>query len=122
MPFLFCLMAVGCVPWTVAPGADPAVVFAEQTAKEGMSYMDAFVKFERTHDVQLRAINPEIHKAAEEIRKHGPGWLTELRTATKVYKANRTEGSKVAVIMAQQIVEIAIGEIKAHMAEANSKL
>ena len=109
--------SAGCGTFTVAPGSDPVVVYAEASAELALDTFDSFLKWERDNDATLRMVDPSIHKVANEIRDNGLRWIVELRDATKAYKASRTEPNRTKLQMAQQFLDLAIAELRAAMAK-----
>ncbi|MCX7915075.1 MAG: hypothetical protein N3A53_02065 [Verrucomicrobiae bacterium] len=98
----------------VAPGADPVVVRAEQTAEVALETFDAFLRWERANSAAL----PEsVRAVARDIRLHGKRWIVELREATKAYKRDRNGNNLDRVLFAQKLLEIAVNEIKLQTAK-----
>lgn len=106
------LPLAGCGTFTVAPGADPLVVYAEASAETALDTFKIFLKWERDNEAVALKIDPKIHATAEEIRRNGLIWIGELRTATRTYKAARTEDNAGKLRAAQQFLEFALGEVR----------
>lgn len=88
---LVAAMAAGCarIGYTVAPGADPVVVHAEQTASRSLAVIDEFLAWEHEN----RTWVPRSATAlADNIRRQYPEAFYRLRTATAAYKAARRVG------------------------------
>lgn len=103
------LIAAGC--WAIAPvtltsckttvipalsqkNTDQIILRAEQTAETARLTFNAFVHLERANEALLKQFNPQIHVYANTIRLHGLDWIDSLRTATKLFKANRTTANE----------------------------
>ena len=69
---------------------DQVILRAEQTAQTARLTFNTFVHLERDNEDVLKQFNPQIHVYANTIRLHGLDWVDSLRTATKLFKANRT--------------------------------
>ena len=69
---------------------DQVILRAEQTAQTARLTFTTFVHLERDNEAVLKSFNPQIHVYANTIRLHGLDWIDSLRTATKLFKANRT--------------------------------
>jgi hypothetical protein len=78
-------LATGCST-TVAPGADPVVVRAEQTIEIAADTVDAFVRWERANEAK---VSPAVHAAAENIRREFPDKFRLTRAVLRAYKNNR---------------------------------
>jgi hypothetical protein len=113
------LLFAGCSTFTVKPGSDPVVVYAEASAEMSATTFDAFLKWERANDAVLRKVDPGIHKVANEIRDNGMRWIRELRAATQTYKAAKTSENKTALLVAQGILDLAIAEVKISTQKGN---
>lgn len=93
----------GCA--ALAPGADPIVVRAEQTAAFAFEAMDLFLKMEENNREALRQAAPEVEKVANRVRVDGKSALVSLRDATKAYKTNRTPENKANLDTWMAVVE-----------------
>lgn len=69
---------------------DTVVVTAENLRESMLSVFDAFMQVERENEVALKALNPEIHEAAEWIRKNGKGVLDDITRTKLAYQSART--------------------------------
>lgn len=115
------LIAVaGCATFTVAPGARPEVVYAEYSAEQALAVFDSFLKWERENEAVLKALDPQIHRTANDIRDNGMKWIGELREATKAYKAKPASDTLTALQIAQQFLDLAISELRAATAKGAS--
>lgn len=120
VPVLAACLFTACGTFTVKPGADPAVVYAEYATETATATFDAFLLWERNNETALLKVNPDIHKAANEIRDNGPGWIEDLVSATRTYKRNRTDENKLKLQVAQQMLDLAIAEVRRRTAEGGS--
>lgn len=114
-------LAPGCARYTVAPGADPAVVAAEYAQETTLEVFDAFLDWERTNETALRKLNPEIHKFADSLRDHAPAWLDALAHATARYKAERTRDNLDTLRAAQAVLDAALAQARAYLASYDSR-
>ncbi len=82
----------GCA---INPKADKIAVSAEAATNTSWDVLDAFVHLEYNHRAQLEQyFGPSVHKAANEIRKHGRQAVSEALDLVEVYQANRTPENK----------------------------
>ena len=82
---------VSTAPTSMSVAAtDQVILRAEQTAQTARLTFNTFVHLERDNEAILKQANPQIHVYANTIRLHGLDWIDSLRTATKLFKANRT--------------------------------
>lgn len=93
---------------TIAPGADPVIVRAEQTAEIALATFDAFLKWERRNQ---SVVGADVRAVAKEIRLRGKQWILDLRAATRAYAASRTGDNLDKLRFAQQVIELAIKQI-----------
>jgi hypothetical protein len=77
---------IGCV--TVKEGSDPLVVRAEQIAESSLTAMDSFVSWEFRN---RQVLAPDVKAAADLVRELGPLYLSNVRTATKIYKGEKSK-------------------------------
>lgn len=70
--------------------ADAVVVTAQNIRESALGIFAAFMRTEKTNEAVLKALNPKIHVAAEEIRRNGNGYLDALTLAIKQYQSART--------------------------------
>lgn len=85
---LFCaaMLFAGCQT-TVAPGADPVVVHAEQTLALARHALDAFVQYDHTHRA---AVPKEVHAFAESVRREAPPKFRAALALLDAYHSNRS--------------------------------
>lgn len=121
---LLCLVviAAGCGTMTIKPGADPVVVYAEVAAENALTAFDAFVEWEYKNQELVKAKAPDVHAAANEIRRNGLVWITELRTATKAYQEKPDTERLNKLQAARELVEFAAQEVRTHMLSGKDKL
>ncbi len=95
---------VGCV--TPAPGADPLVVQAEAMTENAAASLDAFVQWEYRNRA---GVGKDVTAAADLVREYAPGYIRELRAATKAYKELRSQDNadrtKAAMTVLQQLLD-----------------
>ena len=92
LTILFCIaMAFAGCETTVAPGADPVVVHAEQSLAVARHALDTFVQYDHAH----RASVPrEVHAFAESVRKEAPAKFRAATAILDAYQANRSPENK----------------------------
>lgn len=105
------LLGVGCA--SVAPDNDPVVVRAEQTTALAFETIDAFLDWEHANRTVADA---DVTAAADKLRVEAPKWLRAARSATKAYKANRTDENKATLVTAIAVLESAMREAQQHLA------
>lgn len=110
----------GCSTFTVKPGSDPVVVYAEASAETAFDVFNSFLKWESQNESALLKVSPQIHATANEIRRNGVGWIKELRTATKAYKESRNGPTRTKLEQAQQFLDMAIQEVRQRLAEGKT--
>jgi hypothetical protein len=106
------LALVGCS--SIQPGNDPVVVNAERTTQLAVDVFDTFLQWEYDNRQTLSA-TPEIRKAADFIRSHGPDWLQTARSMTRAYKQNRTPENKVNLETATTVLRTGIAEAQKYL-------
>ena len=85
--FSLALLFAGCGTYTVAPGADPVVVHAEQTLAVSRDTLDAFIQYDYAHaDTEPAG----VHAFAESIRRHAPDTFREARAILDAYQSAKT--------------------------------
>lgn len=110
---LFATMLMGCS--TVATGADPLVVRAEQTETIAYSTFDTFLKIDDANRAAIIAAAPAVHAFAEQLRqpvmdgtnqtRQGLLWVIQLDRVKLAYESGG--GSSNAVTAAIASVESA---------------
>jgi hypothetical protein len=107
---LFGLLALnpGCT--TLAPGADPVVVRAEQVQAISLEAVDTFLRWEY-------GAKPggDAHKVAERLRQEFPRALGTLSTLKYAYKTNRTPQGKADLITAISVVAASAEQAKLYL-------
>jgi len=101
--------------------ADRVVVTAEKTAATALDVFDKFMQFERQNEATLAGVSPKIHQAAEEIRKNGRQWLTDLDNAKVAYQSNRTASNQVNLQQILATIQSAISSAISYMATSVAK-
>jgi len=101
---LCAITLTGCV--TVKEGSDPIVVRAEQVAESALEAMDSFVSWEFRNRA---AVSEDVRAAADLVRELGPLYLANVRTATKVYKGEKSKPNadqlQAAITALQQLLD-----------------
>jgi len=110
------VFSTGCA--AVAPGADPLVVNAERGTAIALDTFDTFLLLEYQNRTALESLSPGIHEFAEQIRTDAPQWIATARALTRAYKLNRTPENKAALATAVAVLETALKEAQAYIAEA----
>jgi hypothetical protein len=84
----------GCAsfnPPTLSQSAtDQVILRSEQAAESADLTFNTFVHLERDNEELLKQTGPAIHSWANTVRANGQDWVRTLRSATRVFKANRT--------------------------------
>jgi hypothetical protein len=98
-------MVVGCSGCaTLAPGADPVVVRAEQTLSASLDVTTALLTLEKDHPATFDAAIPGAHKVAEDLRVKFPPAYHEGERLLETYKANKSIDNKVTLTTALAVV------------------
>src|SRR6266699_1855513 len=71
---------------TNAP-ASQVVVAAENIRATALEVFDAFMQIERSHEADFMKVDPKIHEFAEDVRRNGQRWLTDLTAAKSTYQS-----------------------------------
>lgn len=100
--------------------ADVVVVTSQNLRESALGIFDAFMRVEKQNDAVLRALNPKIHEAAEEIRKNGKRYLDELTATTTTYQSARTPENASKLNSALAAVRSALVSASSHLAEAST--
>ena len=101
--------------------ADAAVVAAEALRESALAVFDAFMKVERENEAALKALNPDIHGVAEEVRKNGQEWLNDLTAAKVAYQSARTAENASQLNYALAAVRSALSSASRRLAEAATR-
>lgn len=72
---------------TLQPGADPALVRAEQGLESAVSTLDMLVVADFEHQAELEAVAPGAHAVADRIRTTAPPILRAADAAIGAYRA-----------------------------------
>lgn len=87
--------------FTVAPGADPVVVTAEQSISTAWNVVNTFVEFELAH---RSSVGPDVTAIADTIRREAPDKFRLARSLMASYKNNRTAENKANLDTALAVV------------------
>lgn len=90
---------------------DPILVNAQKATETAFNTFDLFVHLEKANRPLADSIDPAIHKAAEDIRKHGLDWIDSANNAMHAYQTNRDDTSK-------STLQKALADLSAGLAEA----
>jgi hypothetical protein len=101
--------------------ADVVVVTAETLRESALGIFDVFMKVEKENDAALRALNPKIHEAAEEIRRNGAKYLDDLTKAKVAYQSARTPENASKLNSALAAVRSAILSATQRLSEASTR-
>lgn len=115
--FVIAILAIaGCATIT----GDPVVVTAERTISESVDVFDTFVHVERDNEAYLLKVNPEIHKQAENVRKHAlTEWIPSARRAKDAYKLNRTAANKASLQTWTAFLTTTLTEVQTYISQTN---
>ena len=92
--FSLAMLFAGCSGFTVAPGADPVVVHAEQSLATSRDILDSFVQYDYSH---RKSIPENVHTMAEAIRRGAPAKYRAAIAILDAYKANRSPENKASL-------------------------
>ena len=101
--------------------ADAVVVTAESLRESALGVFDAFMRVEREHEAALKELNPDIHKAAEDIRKNGQKWLKDLTAAKVAYQTARTPDNQSQLLSSIALVRSVLISASKRLAEASTR-
>jgi hypothetical protein len=102
--------------------ADVVVVTAENLRSSALDVFDAFMRIEKNNEAVLQGLNPNIHLAAEDIRKHGAQYLDDLTHAKNAYQSARTPDNASKLESALAAVNSALVSVSKHLAEASAAI
>lgn len=92
LTLILCAGCTGCQMFpALSPEADPLVVRAEQASTTSLEIVHSFIKFEKQNRTVL---GPNVKAVADELRVKFPPVWRELRSTTKLYKADRTDQNR----------------------------
>ena len=120
IPIIALLFLVSCAQ--LAPGADPVVVRAEQTADGSFKTIDNFLQFERANRSALWKLDHGIKHAADVLRVKAPAAIQALRTATKDYKTVKSQEHAEAIDLWLAEVGALVGQAQTSLAQGTQKL
>lgn len=87
-----------------ATTGDPVVVASQKATTSAFYTLDLFVKLEHNNRALADSISPEIHKAAQQVRLHGPqapdpkdNYIQVVIDLTKAYQTNKNDTTKSAL-------------------------
>ena len=100
--------------------ADVVVVTAESLRSSALDVFGAFMRIEKENETALKEFNPNIHLAAEDIRKHGSQYLDDLTRAKTAYQSARTPDNASKLQSALAAVNSALVSASMHITEATA--
>ena len=122
------LAAAGCFSGcsTLAPGADPVEVRAEQMEGVSADTFDLFLHVEYDNVDFCRSNLPAVHAAAEWLRQpvtlgtnvwsRDIAMVQSFDATRRAYKANRTADNKASLTAALAALETALRQVQEHLA------
>lgn len=115
---------------TLAPGADPVEVRAEQVEGLFADTADLFLKLEYENIDYCRTNLPDVHKAAEFLRQpvtlgtnvwpRDIAMVQSFDATRRAYKSNRTSENKASLIAGLSALEEALRQIQSQVAQLGS--
>lgn len=113
------LLFTGCA--NVDPGADPVVVNAERSIAVSKDIVHAFVTVDHENRAWFKANAPDVHDAAETLRKKFPPAHNSAMALIRAYKRNRTPENKANMLTALSVLNQLSIEAAAWMAKSQIK-
>lgn len=95
--------------------ASEVVVAAETLRASALEVFALIMETERTHEAELKKIDPAIHTFANEVRTNGAGWLNAMTDAKTAYQANRTPSNLSALNASLAAVNIAVARANKYL-------
>lgn len=106
---------------TVGTG-DPVVVTAENVREIATSTFSALWVLEKENRMTLWAVSPDIKHAVDKTRAGAPGWIADLSSAIKAYKASKTDLTKSWVDKSQESLGKETTEAQKQIVDIKTKL
>lgn len=119
MLFLLPLLFTGCAG--VEPGSDPVVVNAERGLAVSVEVVQSFMNIDHAHRDWFKANAPDVHAAAETLRRKFPSAHDSALALIKAYKRNRTPENKASMLTAMALVNQLSIEASAWLAKSQIK-
>jgi len=108
----------GCA---VAPGSDPILVHAEQGQQAAHAAVKLFLTVEKENEAMVKAQWPDIHAAAESIRRRYPGIVHGIQRAEDLYRSTGAQVDGDALSNQQALLEGIAGEARDLLAQLNQR-
>jgi hypothetical protein len=105
-------------PTLTQASTDQIILRAEQAAESADLTFNTFVHLERDNEALLKETGPAIHTWADTVRAHGQEWVRTLRSATRVFKANRTAENQATLNTALATLIDLTSKTNAYLAQA----
>lgn len=116
------LLPMGPLLWqgcgTLATGADPVVVRAQQTRDFLKETAGAFFDFEYSNRAKLLQVDPGIKATADTMRRDVPVVIDTITATLTTYKGARTPANGAAVESASAAGGVKLGEVQTELAKA----
>lgn len=113
------ILGTGCAH--VLPGNDPVIVRAQQTRAMFFEVMDTYLTLEYRNHQFLQSVNPEFARLANKLIAGNQQWFKSFDTVLVAYKAGRTDATRSKLIAAAAVLESALIETQACLAQAAAK-
>lgn len=98
--------------------ADTVVVTAQNTREAALNAFDGIMTIEAHNEAVLKALNPDIHKVAESVRRNGKKWLDDLSAAILAYQSARSGENATKLKSALAAVDSALLSATKYLAES----
>lgn len=119
LPILSFVTFCGCA--AISPDADPVVVNAERGTTIAFETVDSFLALEHTYREWFRVNAPDVHAAAEKLRKEAPAAFASVNALRKAYKASRTPEARANLETALAVINQLGVEASVWLARAQTK-
>lgn len=86
----FVILSTGCAPVGAVTG-DPVVVNSERAIGIAFDTIDGFLRWERA---SRGVVPPNVHAAAQSLRREAPDAFRNARAVLRAYKTNRSPEQK----------------------------
>ena len=85
------ILNTGCSTPSGAVQGDPVVVNAEKAIAISFDAIDSFLRWEHSNPA---VVTPQVHAAAQELRRKAPDAFRNARAVLRAYKTNRSPEQK----------------------------
>lgn len=107
----------GCAS-KVLPGNDPVIVRAQQTRAMAFDVIDSYLQLEYRNHEYLKLVSPDFGRLANRLIAGNKQWFKSFDAVLSAYKSSRAEVDKSKVISAAAVLETALLETQACLAQA----